>query len=71
MDGDPRAYTTAWAMDDLDDVRASLGYDQINLYGSSYGAAAAQVYMQRHPHRAPRVGDRAGCADLRTVTHRQ
>jgi pimeloyl-ACP methyl ester carboxylesterase len=49
LDGDPRAYTTAWAMDDLDDVRAALGYDRINLYGISYGATAAQVYLQRHP----------------------
>jgi pimeloyl-ACP methyl ester carboxylesterase len=46
--GDPRAYTTAWAMDDLDDVRAALGYDQINLVGASYGATAAQVYLLRH-----------------------
>ena len=48
LNGDPRAYTTAWAMDDLDDVRAALGYDQINLYGGSYGASAAQVYILRH-----------------------
>jgi pimeloyl-ACP methyl ester carboxylesterase len=48
LDGDPRAYTTLWAMDDLDDVRAALGYDQINLYGGSYGTAAAQVYLLRH-----------------------
>jgi pimeloyl-ACP methyl ester carboxylesterase len=46
---DPRPYTTAWAMDDLDDVRAALGYQQINLYGISYGATAAQVYLQRYP----------------------
>ena len=36
-------------MDDLDDVRAALGYQQVNLYGISYGATAAQVYLQRHP----------------------
>jgi pimeloyl-ACP methyl ester carboxylesterase len=35
-------------MDDLDDVRAALGYDQINLYGESYGPTAAQVYLLRH-----------------------
>jgi pimeloyl-ACP methyl ester carboxylesterase len=35
LDADPRAYTTVWAMDDVDDVRAVLGYDQINLYGGS------------------------------------
>jgi pimeloyl-ACP methyl ester carboxylesterase len=49
LDADPRAYTTAWAMDDVDDVRAALGYGQINLYGGSYGATAAQVYLLRHP----------------------
>jgi pimeloyl-ACP methyl ester carboxylesterase len=48
LNGDPRAYTTAWAMDDLDDVRAALGYDQINLYGGSYGTTAAQIYILRH-----------------------
>jgi pimeloyl-ACP methyl ester carboxylesterase len=48
LNGDPRAYTTAWAMDDLDDVRAALGYDQINLYGGSYGTAASQIYILRH-----------------------
>jgi pimeloyl-ACP methyl ester carboxylesterase len=48
LDSDPRAYTTAWAMDDVDDVRAALGYDQINLYGGSYGATAAQIYILRH-----------------------
>ena len=47
--GDPRDYTTASAMDDLDDVRAALGYDRIDLYGISYGVTAAQVYLQRHP----------------------
>ena len=42
-------YTTNIAMDDLDDVRAALGYDQINLYGGSYGTRAALVYLRRHP----------------------
>ena len=48
LDGDPSAYTTAWGMDDLDDIRAALGYDQINLYGESYGTTAEQVYLERH-----------------------
>ena len=42
-------YTTSIAMDDLDDVRAWLGYDKINLLGGSYGTQAALVYMRRHP----------------------
>ncbi len=44
-------YTTSIAMDDLDDVRAWLGYDQINLIGLSYGTRAALVYMRQHPDR--------------------
>ena len=35
-------------MDDLDDVRAFLGYDRINLYGGSYGTRAALVYLRQH-----------------------
>lgn len=41
-------YTTSIAADDLDEVRAWLGYDQINLYGGSYGTRAALVYLRRH-----------------------
>jgi pimeloyl-ACP methyl ester carboxylesterase len=44
-------YTTSIAMDDLDDVRAWLGYDRINLIGTSYGTRAALVYMRQHPER--------------------
>jgi pimeloyl-ACP methyl ester carboxylesterase len=48
LNGDPRFYTSAVAADDLDDVRAALGYDQIDLYGSSYGATLAQYYLRQH-----------------------
>jgi pimeloyl-ACP methyl ester carboxylesterase len=51
LPADPSAYTTAWAMDDVDDVRRALGYEMVNVYGGSYGATAAQVYVQRHPAR--------------------
>jgi pimeloyl-ACP methyl ester carboxylesterase len=47
-DADVRLYTTDIAMDDLDDVRAFLGYDRINLYGGSYGTRAALVYLRQH-----------------------
>jgi len=47
-DADLTQYTTTIAMDDLDDVRAYLGYDQINLYGGSYGSRAGLVYMRQH-----------------------
>ena len=49
MDADPRFYTTAIAMDDLDEVRAALGYEHINLYGASYGTRAALIYARQHP----------------------
>jgi len=45
---DLRLYTTSIAMDDLDEVRAALGYAKINLYGISYGSRAAQEYIRRH-----------------------
>ncbi len=48
LDADPRHYTTSVAADDLDQVRAALGYEQINLYGVSYGTRAALTYLQRH-----------------------
>lgn len=51
MDMDPRFYTTWFAMEDLDEVRAALGYDQINLFGHSYGATAAQYYLRQHEDR--------------------
>ncbi len=55
FDADPRHYTTPVAMDDLDDVRAALGYEQINLWGGSYGTRAALIYLRRHPNRTRAV----------------
>lgn len=46
---DLKLYTTPIAMDDLDEVRAAMGYDRINLVAGSYGTIAAQVYMRQHP----------------------
>jgi len=48
-------YTTPIAMDDLDDVRAALGYTKINIIGGSYGTRAAQVYLKLHPDRVRAV----------------
>ncbi|MCM3906253.1 MAG: alpha/beta hydrolase [Pyrinomonadaceae bacterium] len=42
-------YTTPIAMDDLDEVRAALGYLRLNLFGGSYGTRASLVYLKRHP----------------------
>lgn len=48
-------YTTTIAMDDIDGVRAALGYDKINLFGGSYGTRAAMVYLRQHPKRVRTV----------------
>jgi pimeloyl-ACP methyl ester carboxylesterase len=48
---DLRLYTTPIAMDDLDDVRAALGYQRINLYAVSYGSQAALQYLRQYPAR--------------------
>ena len=48
---DVRFYTTTHAMEDLDDVRAWLGYSSLNLYGASYGTSAAQTYAKLYPDR--------------------
>jgi pimeloyl-ACP methyl ester carboxylesterase len=50
-DADLRYYTTPLAMDDLDDVRAYLGYERINIYGASYGTRAGLVYLRQHGDR--------------------
>ena len=56
-DADLRLYTTSIAMDDLDEVRAFLGYETINIYGGSYGTRAGLVYLRQH-------GDRVRAAIL-------
>jgi pimeloyl-ACP methyl ester carboxylesterase len=42
-------YTTASSVDDLEALRAWLGYSRLNLMGASYGTRVAQVYLARHP----------------------
>jgi pimeloyl-ACP methyl ester carboxylesterase len=51
LDADLRFYTSTVAAEDLDEVRAALGYDRIDLYGTSYGATLAQYYLRQHPDR--------------------
>lgn len=48
---DLKLYTTPIAMDDMDEVRAALGYEKINLWGGSYGTRAALTYLKRYPQR--------------------
>jgi pimeloyl-ACP methyl ester carboxylesterase len=42
-------YTTPYAVQDLDAVRRALGYQQLNLWGVSYGTRVALEYMRRYP----------------------
>ena len=66
LEGDLKLYTTPIAMDDLDDVRAFLGYDKINLYGGSYGTRAALVYLRQHePHVRAVILDGVAPPDMR------
>jgi pimeloyl-ACP methyl ester carboxylesterase len=46
---DLKLYLTTIAADDMDEVRAALGYERLNLFGGSYGTRAALTYLKRHP----------------------
>ncbi|APP75682.1 alpha/beta hydrolase [Xanthomonas vesicatoria ATCC 35937] len=62
---DPRYYTTAEAIGDLDAVRAALGVPQIDLVGVSYGTRVAQHYARRYPsHTRAIVLDGVAPSDL-------
>lgn len=43
------AYTTAQSAADVDAIRTALGYEQVNLYGGSYGSLLAQATMRDFP----------------------
>jgi pimeloyl-ACP methyl ester carboxylesterase len=45
---DPRHDTTTSAVSDLDQARKALGYDQINIYGVSYGVTLGLAHLQRY-----------------------
>ncbi|HTV91737.1 MAG TPA: alpha/beta fold hydrolase, partial [Verrucomicrobiae bacterium] len=42
-------YNTNYAVDDLNDIRAALGYPKLVLDGGSYGTFFSLIYMRRHP----------------------
>ncbi len=44
-------YTTSAWVDDLEAVRAALGYQRWNVWGGSYGTRVGQEYLRRHPDR--------------------
>lgn len=47
-DYDLTAYNTAANADDVDDLRAALGYDKLNVYGISYGSRLGLEVLRRH-----------------------
>jgi pimeloyl-ACP methyl ester carboxylesterase len=49
IDADPRFYNTRAAVQDLDLVRAAMGYEKLNIYGVSYGSRVAQTYLRTYP----------------------
>lgn len=56
---DLKNYTIIDVIDDLEDVRISLGYSKINLLSASYGTRVALLYSYRYPdsiHRSVMVG---------------
>lgn len=46
---DVTQYTSVAAADDLEELRAALGYEWLDLYGLSYGTRQAQRFVGRHP----------------------
>ncbi len=49
MDADPRFYNTQAAVHDLNQMRAAMGYDKLNIYGVSYGTRVAQSFLRAYP----------------------
>src|SRR5690606_12963773 len=43
-------YNSAETAADINDLRLALGYDQVNLYGVSYGSRLALTAMRDYPH---------------------
>lgn len=50
-----RMYTTDFTVDDLDDVRAAMGYERINILAGSWGTRTALLYLRRHSEHVRRA----------------
>jgi len=48
-DIDVRHFTLENIIRDTDDIRAGLGYEQVNLWGGSYGTKSVSLYLKRYP----------------------
>lgn len=51
FDVDVSAFTVENVIRDMEAVRAAHGYQEINLWGVSYGTRTAALYVRRHPQR--------------------
>ena len=69
-------YTTRDHAEDVESVRAALGFDKIAIYGVSYGTKHAVAYALAHPTHVERLlldsellpqGDFMGLASLQTI----
>ncbi|HEY0624327.1 alpha/beta fold hydrolase [Sphingomonas sp.] len=49
------SYTTVESADDVDAVRRACGYEQLNLWGRSYGSHLALATVRRHPASIARI----------------
>ena len=52
---DPTAYRTSDYVADLEELRAYLGLDTLDLLGHSHGGVVAQAYAATYPHRVRRL----------------
>jgi proline-specific peptidase len=52
---DPRAYTIADYVADLDELRRHLALDRMSLLGHSHGGVVAMAYAAQHPERVGRL----------------
>jgi pimeloyl-ACP methyl ester carboxylesterase len=46
---DVTAFNSEESADDIEDLRKALGYDRIDLFGTSYGTRLALMVLRRHP----------------------
>jgi len=51
----PSEYTLQRDVDDIEELRKSLGIDKLNIFGHSYGGIVAQAYILKHPEHVKKL----------------